>query len=136
MIYICSRYAYVETINPCLSGLNLYADSMCVQVGIWSTGAECDFYSKTCEITLACKKQQDLYSVSGISLAAVEIPCINQTEREYVQLRYQEEIIHYESGKVLEQIARRSWGCPISEIVQDWMGWGFEQCGLVKDHSL
>lgn len=130
MQYVC----ICRNHNPCLSGLNLYADSMCVQVRRWSTGAGCDFYSKRCEITLVYKKQ-DQNSVSGISLAAAEIPCVNQIEREYVQLRYQEEIINCECDEALQQVARRSWGCPSPENVQGLMGWGFEQHGLVKGHS-
>lgn len=35
---------------------------------------------------VAYKKQQDWYSMSGISLAAGEILCVNQTERTKVPL--------------------------------------------------
>jgi len=41
------------------------------------------------------------------------------------------EILYYESGDALKQVAQRSCGCPIPGGVQDQVGWGFEQPGLV-----
>ena len=39
------------------------------------------------------------------------------------------EILYYEGGEALEQVAQRSCGCRIMGSVQ---GWGFEQPGLVE----
>ena len=47
-------------------------------------------------------------------------------------MRYKEEILCYESGEALEQVARRSCGCPIIGSFQGQVGWGFEQPGLVE----
>jgi len=50
-------------------------------------------------------------------------------------LRYKEEILYYEGGEVLEQVAWRSCGCLLPESVQDQIGWGSEQPGLVEGVS-
>ncbi|KAK4827836.1 hypothetical protein QYF61_021973, partial [Mycteria americana] len=42
------------------------------------------------------------------------------------------EILHYEGGEALEQVAQRSCGHPIPGSVQGPVGWGFEQPGLVE----
>jgi len=39
------------------------------------------------------------------------------------------------SGETLGQVAQRSCGCPIPEIVHGQVGWGFEQPDLVADVS-
>jgi len=49
-----------------------------------------------------------------------------------MEIRSKEEILHYESGEALAQVAQRSCGCPISGSVQGRIGWGFEQPGLVE----
>ena len=48
-------------------------------------------------------------------------------------MRCQEEILYSESGEALEQVAQRSCGCPIPGSVQEQVGWGFEQPGLLGD---
>lgn len=40
--------------------------------------------------------------------------------------------LHYEASEALEQVALRSWGCPILESVQSQVGWVFEQLSLVE----
>ena len=47
--------------------------------------------------------------------------------------KYQEEILHFESGKTLRQVAQKSCGCPILRGVQGQVRWGSEQPGLVED---
>jgi len=42
------------------------------------------------------------------------------------------EILPYEGGEALEQVAWRSCGCPLPGSVQGQVGWGFEQPGLVE----
>jgi len=42
------------------------------------------------------------------------------------------EILCYEGGEALEQVAWRSCGCPLPESVQGQVGWDFEQPGLVE----
>ena len=48
-------------------------------------------------------------------------------------MRYQEEILHHESGEALEQVAQRSCGCLLPGSVQGQVGWSSEQRGLVED---
>ena len=48
-------------------------------------------------------------------------------------MRCKEEVLHYEGGEALEQVAQRSYGCPIPGVFQGQVGWGFEQPGLVED---
>ena len=43
----------------------------------------------------------------------------------------QGEILHRESGEVLEQAAQRGCGCPVPGDVQGQVGWGPGQPGLV-----
>jgi len=38
----------------------------------------------------------------------------------------------YEGGEALAQVAQRSCGCSLIGSVQDQVGWGFEQAGLVE----
>ena len=45
----------------------------------------------------------------------------------------QEEIIYYQSGEALEQVAQGSCGCPITGNVPGQVGWGFEQPGLMEN---
>ena len=47
-------------------------------------------------------------------------------------MRCKEEVLHCEGGEVLEQVAQRGCGCPLPGSVQDQVGWGFEQPGLVE----
>jgi len=47
-------------------------------------------------------------------------------------MRYKEEILHYESGETLEQVAQRSCGCPVPGNVQGQVGRGFEQPDLME----
>jgi len=42
------------------------------------------------------------------------------------------EILYYEGGESLEQVAQRSCDCPLPGSVQGQVGWGLEQPGLVK----
>jgi len=42
-------------------------------------------------------------------------------------------MLHREGGETLEQVAQRSYGCPLPGSVQGQVGWGFEQPGLVED---
>jgi len=44
---------------------------------------------------------------------------------------HQGEVLHCESGKVLEQAAQIGCGCPIPGDVQGQVGWGPGQPGLV-----
>jgi len=50
-------------------------------------------------------------------------------------MRYKEEILYYEGGETLEQVAQRSCGCPIIASVQGQVWWSFEKPDLVKDGS-
>ena len=50
-------------------------------------------------------------------------------------MRYKEEILHYEGGEALEQVAKWSCGYPLPGTVQGQVGWGFEQPDLVEDVS-
>lgn len=50
-----------------------------------------------------------------------------------VQIHYQQEIFHDESGQTLEQVPQNSCGCPIIVSVQTQAGQGFEYFDLVKD---
>ena len=43
------------------------------------------------------------------------------------------EVLYYESGKVLEQTAKRGCGCPIPGGVQGQSGWGPGKPGLVSN---
>ena len=43
------------------------------------------------------------------------------------------EVLHRESGKVLEQAAQRDCGCPIPGGLKDQVRWGPGQPGLVPD---
>ena len=43
------------------------------------------------------------------------------------------EVLYRESGEVLEQAAQGSYGCSIPACVQDQVGWGPGQSGLVPD---
>lgn len=54
------------------------------------------------------------------------------TEREKVQVRYEEEIQYCEDSETLEQCFQRNCGCPMSGSVQGQVGWGPEQPGPVK----
>jgi len=47
-------------------------------------------------------------------------------------MSYKKEILYYESGEGLDQVAQRSCGCPLPGSVQGQVGWGFEQPGLVE----
>jgi len=42
------------------------------------------------------------------------------------------EILSYEGGEALAQVAQRSCGCPLPGSVQGKLGWVFEQPGLVE----
>ena len=42
------------------------------------------------------------------------------------------EILYYEGGEALEQVAQRSCGCSLAGSVQGQVGRGFEHPGLVK----
>jgi len=44
---------------------------------------------------------------------------------------YKNEILWYEGGEALAQVAQRSYGCPLPGSVQGQVGWGFEQPELV-----
>jgi len=54
-----------------------------------------------------------------------------EIERGEIQTRYQEEILHCESGETLEEVAQRDCGCPLPGGVQGQAGWGCEQPGLL-----
>lgn len=45
---------------------------------------------------------------------------------------YYTEILHCESGEALEQVAQRSYGCPIPGNGQGQVGCSFQQPGLVS----
>ena len=47
-------------------------------------------------------------------------------------MRRKEEVLRYEGGEALAQVAQRGCGCPIPGSVQGQVGWGFEQPGLVE----
>lgn len=49
-----------------------------------------------------------------------------------MELRYKEEVLHYEGGEALEQMAQRSSGCPLTGSVKGWVGWNSELLGLVE----
>jgi len=36
------------------------------------------------------------------------------------------------SGEAQAQVAHSTCGCPLLGCVQTWVGWDFEQCGLVE----
>lgn len=55
-----------------------------------------------------------------------------QKNRHAYNIRYKEEIIHYEGGEVLAQVAQKSCGCHISGSAQDQAGWGFKQPAPVE----
>jgi len=42
------------------------------------------------------------------------------------------EIFYCEGGEALEQVAKRSCGCPLPGSVQSKVGWGCEKPGLVE----
>jgi len=42
------------------------------------------------------------------------------------------EILYYEGGEILAQVAQKSCECPLPGSVQGQVGWGFEQPGLVE----
>ena len=44
-------------------------------------------------------------------------------------MRYKQEMLYYEGGEVLEQVAQRSCGCLLPGIVQGQVGRSFEQPG-------
>jgi len=48
------------------------------------------------------------------------------------RFRLDEEILFYEGGEGLAQIAHRSSRCPLPESIQGQVGWGFEQPGLME----
>lgn len=45
-------------------------------------------------------------------------------------MRYQEEILHYECGQILKQVAQRDCGCPVPGSVQGQGEWDLEN--LIK----
>jgi len=45
---------------------------------------------------------------------------------------YKKEILYYEGGEVMEQVAQSSCGCPLPGSIQDQAGWGFEQPDLTE----
>lgn len=47
-------------------------------------------------------------------------------------LRYKKEILYFEGGKTVEQVAQRGCGCPLPGSIQSQIGWGFEQLGLME----
>ena len=47
-------------------------------------------------------------------------------------IRFKKEIGYYEAGEALEQVAQRSCGCPLPGSIQDQVGLGFEQPGVVE----
>ena len=49
------------------------------------------------------------------------------------RLDHKEEICHNEGGETLEQVSQRGGRCPIPGNIQDHVGWGSEQPGLVED---
>ena len=48
-----------------------------------------------------------------------------------VQIRYQEEVFHTESGDALEQVTQGGCGCPIPRCIQGQAGCSSGQPGLV-----
>jgi len=48
------------------------------------------------------------------------------------RVRCKEEILYYEGGEALGQVAQRSCGYPLPGSVQGQVGQGFEQPGLVQ----
>ena len=50
-----------------------------------------------------------------------------------IYIAYKGEVLHRESGEVLEQAAPRGCGCPIPGGVQGQVGWGHGHPGLVLD---
>jgi len=48
-------------------------------------------------------------------------------------MRHKKEILYQESCEALEQVAQRSYGCPLPGSVQGQIGWSFEELDLVKD---
>ncbi|PKU36581.1 rna-directed dna polymerase from mobile element jockey-like [Limosa lapponica baueri] len=53
-----------------------------------------------------------------------------------IYIGYKEEILYYECGETLEQVAKRSCGCPIHGGVQGQAGRDFEQPGWQKGFEL
>jgi len=47
-------------------------------------------------------------------------------------MRYKREILYYEGGEALEQVAQRSCGYLLLGSVQGQVRWGFEQPGLTE----
>jgi len=45
-------------------------------------------------------------------------------------IRYKEDILYNKGDEALEQVAQRSYGCPLLGSVQGQAEWGFEQAGL------
>jgi len=55
-----------------------------------------------------------------------------QLKKGRLTLDTKKEILHYEGGETLGQVAQRSCGCLLPEIVHGQVGWAFEQPGLVE----
>jgi len=55
---------------------------------------------------------------------------ISQTEP---KPNFKTEILHYEGGEALAQVAQRRCGCPLPGSVQGQVGCGFEQPGVAED---
>jgi len=47
-------------------------------------------------------------------------------------IRDKKEILHYEAGETLAEVAQRSCGCPLPGSDQGQVGWGFKQPGPVE----
>lgn len=56
-----------------------------------------------------------------------------ETQRGLTERRHKEEIFYHEYGETLEQVAQRSWVCPIIGSFRGQVGWSFWQPGLVED---
>ena len=56
----------------------------------------------------------------------------NAFKMEESRFRLKTEIICYEGAEALDQVAHRSYGCPIPGSVEGQVGWGFEKSGLVE----
>lgn len=70
-------------------------------------------------------------TVLGVSVWAWD-DVLKCTERGQMELSQKEEILDYEGGEALEQMAQRSSGCPITGSVKGQVGWSSELLGLVE----
>lgn len=49
-----------------------------------------------------------------------------------MEIRYNEEVLHYEGGEALEQMAQTSSGCSITGSVKGQVEWNSELLGLLE----